>query len=411
MEYSFLKRACRHRKNPSFFFSAPNRVARCTTTYGHLSDHCFAFFVMSKASKSVLGSTSPGEVGPDYFGYYACEIAELLSQDEDSVPFTSQTSELYRRKRGKDTTENGCNGDSLFNNSIGTRLSDSKLERLKSLLRQGVFDLTPEVDEMLDPVVATCQLQTQLRNKKCFSSDAGAVEVDAAVPRKKVKTSSSSSSTNIDRDAGPLKSGSCREGLVSNRIDSESVDANVLGKEISNGKNNCVQCHTKETSLLKCGSAEPKDLCDACRITIRTETDFHSGSNINADKENGEVDEDLQFLLENDSALVEETMKKYSDELSARLGHMELQLEKLLDEVVSKCRPMTRTEKRELRRLIQKLPPNNLGRVVEILQHNNMAETRSASELLVDLEKEDNVTLWRLYYYVKAVEKARELLV
>ncbi|KAK1568331.1 hypothetical protein Q3G72_023213 [Acer saccharum] len=402
-------------KKPFFLLlgilSAPNRVARCTTTYGHLYDHCFVFFVMSKASKSVLGSTSPGEVGPDYFGYYACEIAELLSQDEDSVPFTSQTSELYRRKRGKDTTENGCNGDSLFNNSIGTGLSDSQLERLKSLLRQGVFDLTPEVDEMLDPVVATCQLQTQLRNKKCFSSDAGAVEVDAAVPRKKVKTSSSSSSTNIDPDAGPLKSGSCREGLVSNRIDSESVDANVLGKEIPNGKNNCVQCHTKETSLLKCGSAEPKDLCDACRIAIRKETDFHSGSNINADKENGEVDEDLQFLLENDSSLVEETMKKYSDELSARLGYMELQLEKLLDDVVSKCRPMTRTEKRELRHLIQKLPPNNLGRVVEILQHNNMAETRSSSELLVDLEKEDNVTLWRLYYYVKAVEKARELLV
>ncbi|KAH7577273.1 hypothetical protein ACOSP7_001880 [Xanthoceras sorbifolium] len=369
---------------------------------------------MSEASKSVLGSTSPGEVGPDYFGYYTCEIAELLSQDTDFVT-TSQTSELDRRKhnevRGKDTTEKGCNGaDSLFNNSIGAGLSDFKLERLKSLLRQGVFDLTPEVDEMLDPVIATCQLQTQLRNKKCLSNDAGAVEVDAAVPRKKLKTASSSSSTSIDADASPLKSGSRREGSVSNHIDSKSVDANLLEKEIFNGKTNCVQCHNKETSLLKCGSEGPKYPCDACRSSIRKETDFHSGSNINTDKGNGEVDEDLQFLLENDRLLVEETMKKYSDELSARLGHMERQLEELLDTVVSKCRPMTRTEKRELCKLIQKLPPNNLHRVVEIVQHKKLAETQSSDELMVDLEQEDNLTLWRLYYYVKTVEKARELL-
>lgn len=103
---------------------------------------------------------------------------------------------------------------------------------------------------------------------------------------------------------------------------------------------------------------------------------------------------------------------------------------------------MTRAEKQELRKLIQMLPQRNLNRVVEIVQHSKLAETRSSGELFVDLEQEvkakrkkkrqehdiecsldaifnllqnivfqDNVTLWRLYYYVKAVEKAGELLV
>lgn len=97
---------------------------------------------------------------------------------------------------------------------------------------------------------------------------------------------------------------------------------------------------------------------------------------------------------------------------------------------------MTRPEKQELRKLIQKLPQNNLARVVEIVQHSKLADSRPSDEYFVDLEKEvqklktwheflesilnfnpvqnivfqDNVTLWRLFYYVKAVEKARELM-
>ncbi|KAF3436056.1 hypothetical protein FNV43_RR23148 [Rhamnella rubrinervis] len=46
------------------------------------------------------------------------------------------------------------------------------------------------------------------------------------------------------------------------------------------------------------------------------------------------VDDDLKFLLENDDSVrVEEIVKNYSDESSATLGHMEQQLEELLDTV------------------------------------------------------------------------------
>ncbi|XVF57912.1 hypothetical protein PTKIN_Ptkin07bG0020700 [Pterospermum kingtungense] len=122
-----------------------------------------------------------------------------------------------------------------------------------------------------------------------------------------------------------------------------------------------------------------------------------------------EIEDDLEFLLKNDNQLlVEETTKKYSDELLSTLVHMEQKLEETLDAVTSKCRPMTRPEKRQLQKLIQKLPKENLIRIVEIIQHGRSAG-EPCEEIFVDLEKEENVTLWRLYYYVEAVEKAKML--
>ncbi|XP_073222168.1 uncharacterized protein [Cicer arietinum] len=94
---------------------------------------------------------------------------------------------------------------------------------------------------------------------------------------------------------------------------------------------------------------------------------------------------------------------------SRKLGYMEQRLELLLDTVMSKCRSMTLGEKQQLRRLIQKLPAGNLDRVVEIVCRNRPVEEQSFDKIFVDLEKEDNATLWRLYYYVEAVEKAKSL--
>ncbi|KAF3440575.1 hypothetical protein FNV43_RR18859 [Rhamnella rubrinervis] len=87
------------------------------------------------------------------------------------------------------------------------------------------------------------------------------------------------------------------------------------------------------------------------------------------------VDDDLKFLLENDDSIrVEETVKNYSDELSATLRYMELQLEELLDLVMSK--PMTLAEKRKLWKVIQVLTPKHLDHVVKIIQRSNPAETK-----------------------------------
>ncbi|KAF5739584.1 hypothetical protein HS088_TW12G00793 [Tripterygium wilfordii] len=289
---------------------------------------------MSDALRGLAASEERNKVGPDYFGYFLHEVEQLISQDEDTLLSSSPSSCLSEKKCAGIRDKNTVNvSGSSFSHCILPRLSDSKNERLKLLLNEALKLLTSEVDQVLEPVISMCQLQSQIRTKKCMSSNAGPVSDggEDRVPRKRPKLSSSSETAIFTHDS----------------------------------PNNCESF--------------------------------------------GEGDDDLQFLLKNDSLLVEETIKKHSDELSATLGHMEQQLEKLLQTVVSKCRPMSLNEKQQLCKLIQKLPPQNLNRVAEIIQQSRPSEKQYCDEISVNLENEDIITLWRLYYYVEAVEKAKRL--
>ncbi|XP_043807469.1 uncharacterized protein LOC110602118 isoform X3 [Manihot esculenta] len=319
--------------------------------------------IMSETSGGLVASADLSKVGPDYFTFYKCEVKELLSQNEDFLPFAAEfAGNISEEVRGNIKFD--PSSGSLFDNCVGVSLSECKKERLNALLRQTLATLAPEVDEMLDPVVALRRLQSQVRKRKLISghkdvTSEGEKELENANKRSK---KSSSSSTSITRAASPF------------------------------------QCNARET-------------------TCKNESEFHLASNTSADKRDGEGEDedDLQFLLENDSSLVEASIKKYSDQLSAKvdacfqLDHMEKQIEELLDVVVSTCRPMSVAEKKQLQILIQKLPPKNLNRVAEIVQREKPSETQNYDEIFVDLEKKDKETLWRLYYYVEAVEKARKL--
>ncbi|KAL0377365.1 UNVERIFIED_CONTAM: hypothetical protein Sradi_3042000 [Sesamum radiatum] len=114
---------------------------------------------MSENSGDLTASEENNRVGPDFFGLYRNEVSGLLSQD-DLLPSPHQTSDLAgnicKVSREKGSTKNSCrtkdsNGGigsaSLFSNGIAALLTESKKERLKSLLRQSVFTLTREVDE------------------------------------------------------------------------------------------------------------------------------------------------------------------------------------------------------------------------------------------------------------------------
>ncbi|XP_031737663.1 uncharacterized protein LOC101211269 isoform X2 [Cucumis sativus] len=121
------------------------------------------------------------------------------------------------------------------------------------------------------------------------------------------------------------------------------------------------------------------------------------------------IDDELQFFLDNYSEQIEDVVAKFSNDLSGTLGHMEQQLEEVLDSVLSNFRPMTFKEKEELQKLIQKLPPENIRRVAEIVIQHRTDKTDLSGEIHIGLDKENNTTLWRLYYYVEAVEKAKKL--
>ncbi|GLU11366.1 hypothetical protein SLE2022_281190 [Rubroshorea leprosula] len=288
---------------------------------------------MSGAPRDLNDSAEQNRDGPDYFSYYTHEIARLFSENEDIlvVPQTSNTPGLSERKcretNEKERIDSTHNADGpSFSNSIGASVSDFMKERLKALLMQSVNDLSREVDEIVDPVLAMHQLKCQLQSKNRSGDSAVASNGDAGqVKPKKLKMSPSSLSA--------------------------GVTANSRKEE----------------------------------------------------------DNDLQFLLQSDGQLVEQTLKKYSDELSNTLGHMEQRLEDLLDTLVAKCRPMTPAEKRHLQKLIQKLPRENIDRIVEIICHKKPADKKYQDEIFVNLELEENATLWRLYFYVQAVENAKEL--
>lgn len=108
------------------------------------------------SAMSIDSSFTPSEkyerVGPDYFGYYSSEIANLLSQDEDAFPVSDKISELpkskYEEGRKKSLVNQGDNSGPLYSNGVGAGLSDFRKDRLKSLLRQSVHSLSSEVDEV-----------------------------------------------------------------------------------------------------------------------------------------------------------------------------------------------------------------------------------------------------------------------
>jgi hypothetical protein len=239
------------------------------------------------------------------------------------------------------------NSNPLFNNSI--QLSDISKERLKVFLRQSVVAFTGEVDEITDSVISIRHLLYCLKNKTSVLDD-----LNERPAKKKLRASSSSSSPSLLVDESQQVS--CTNSVESSRD-------------------------------------EDKDVAGVFDVEANEE-------------------EDMRILLTTDGSEVEETTKKYSDELSQNLYYMEQKLEELLDIVTSNCRSMTQLEKVKLRRIIQNLPPRNLDRVAEIIRRGSKSlQNLPSDEINVDLDDEDNVTLWRLYYYAETFENAKKLCV
>ncbi|XP_076922031.1 uncharacterized protein LOC143583675 [Bidens hawaiensis] len=154
---------------------------------------------------------------------------------------------------------------------------------------------------------------------------------------------------------------------------------------------------SKSKSLTRCNSAgcgeyankrsfdEHKSLCGD-----RSKQDTHEsflGSSSRNDKDKGEVNDAIQFLLENNGPRVVESLAKHSAEMSATLERMKQKLEDLVDIVVLSCRAMTLAEKHQLKKLVQNLDAQNLDRVAEIMQRGNFG-LQSREEIFVDLQHE-----------------------
>ncbi|XP_078170383.1 uncharacterized protein LOC144564653 [Carex rostrata] len=114
---------------------------------------------------------------------------------------------------------------------------------------------------------------------------------------------------------------------------------------------------------------------------------------------------DIQSLQGN-GEVHQEAVDQYSADILQKLCMMEQGVEEFLNVVVVNCREMTSAEKQQLGQRIQKLPEKAYGRLIEIYQSRKPFSRQNSDSVFINLEKQDNATLWRLYYYVETVLRA-----
>ncbi|KAI3813118.1 hypothetical protein L1987_17834 [Smallanthus sonchifolius] len=363
---------------------------------------------MSEISRD-MNTSADMSMRMDLFQYYIRGIGGLISVDDFSPsPMTNsrlvevgngsfRNNELAKEETRCNERNRPAGFSTLFCNAARDGLSGLRKERLMAMLRQSVFALNGEVDEILDPVLSMLRLRALLAPEKSYASYQDANDKDEfeerAHKRLKVNEPLNVSSASYDLT---------EEGSLSGRKDVVELEP---GKGKSLTRCNYTGCgnYARKSSF-----DENKSLCVDCSKQGMNE--LFLGSSSRDDKGNGEVNDDLQVLLENRGPTVEEKMEKHSAELSATLERMKEKLDELIDIVVSSCREMTLAEKHQLRRLIQNLQPQKLDRIAEIIQRGKPPEKQSGDDITVNLQNADNSALWRIYFHVKAVENARKLL-
>ncbi|KAL5717999.1 hypothetical protein ACHQM5_010945 [Ranunculus cassubicifolius] len=298
---------------------------------------------------------SESEVGPDLFAYYTREIEELFSQ-KDHVPSVSPRPVTSAGTLAIFEDSGSGDSNSKANELPGTRLA-------KKLFCNGVGDSLSVLKE--ERVKASLKQSVKAFGKKTNETLKSVLDVIKTKKQLVAKecVTKTSSPTNSMSNQSP-----CKKQKISSSLSSAGV---------------AIQSGTP-------GTFSGKEVIKSLRSLV-------------------DIDESVisdEKLMENADFL----LKTSSDELHEKMENMEQQLENYLNVITSNCRKMTIEEKVELRNLIEKLPTKNLDRVVDIiLQRRKLPEGEAGNVLHVDLENEDNVTLWRLYYYVEAVERAKHL--
>lgn len=110
-------------------------------------------------------------------------------------------------------------------------------------------------------------------------------------------------------------------------------------------------------------------------------------------EEEAEVNERLRLAQEAAYARI-------AGELSNELFQVDSQLEELKETVVKRCRNISIEEKRNLGRALSMLPAEDLNKVLEIVAKNNPHFPIQDEEVELDLDAQNEFTLWRLKFFV-----------
>ncbi|EEF29679.1 bromodomain-containing protein, putative [Ricinus communis] len=87
--------------------------------------------------------------------------------------------------------------------------------------------------------------------------------------------------------------------------------------------------------------------------------------------------------------------------LNNELSDVDMQLEKLRNIVVQKCRRTSVEEKKKLGAALTRLSPENLTRALEIVADDNPSFQATAQVVDLDMDTQSESTLWRLRVFVK----------
>jgi hypothetical protein len=93
-------------------------------------------------------------------------------------------------------------------------------------------------------------------------------------------------------------------------------------------------------------------------------------------------------------------------ELSNELFEIDMQLERLRETVVQRCRKLSTQEKKGLSAALGRLSPEDLSKALKMVSESNPSFPAGAPEVELDIDVQTDVTLWRLKVFVQEALKA-----
>ncbi|TYG88860.1 hypothetical protein ES288_A12G054800v1 [Gossypium darwinii] len=132
--------------------------------------------------------------------------------------------------------------------------------------------------------------------------------------------------------------------------------------------------------------------------TIKSKMEAKDGTGYKNEKRQAEEEAKAELDVKLAQEAVHANMAK---ELSNELCEVDLQLEKLRQIVIQKCRKMSTEEKKKLGTALTRLSPEDLGKALEIVAENNPGFQPTAQEVDLDIDAQSELTLWRLKVFVQ----------
>ncbi|XP_022926550.1 transcription factor GTE1-like isoform X4 [Cucurbita pepo subsp. pepo] len=119
-----------------------------------------------------------------------------------------------------------------------------------------------------------------------------------------------------------------------------------------------------------------------------------------AEEEKRKVEEEVEFQFDMQHAQ-EATYANMARDISNEISEADMNLKGLREMVIQRCRKMSTEEKRKLGIALTRLSPEDLTKALEIVAENNPNFQATAQEVDLDIDAQNEYTLWRLKVFVK----------